>query len=109
MEILSHKAKAAVEMARANLLQAEVAWKRANREYDRLLKLKEVGLVTQQNLDDGADREGGHRSPDRSGKGSIEGDGGRSSAYSDPALQNNHPSPRRMASFHPGGSMWGTW
>ena len=24
-----------------------------NREYDRLLKLKEVGLVTQQNLDDG--------------------------------------------------------
>jgi membrane fusion protein, multidrug efflux system len=53
MEILSHKAQAAVEMAKANLLQAEVAWKRANREYDRLLKLKEVGLVTQQNLDDG--------------------------------------------------------
>lgn len=53
MEILSHKAQAAVEMAKANLLQAEVAWKRANREYDRLLKLKEVGLATQQNLDDG--------------------------------------------------------
>jgi RND family efflux transporter MFP subunit len=53
MEILSHKAQAAVEMAKANLLQAEVAWKRANREYDRLIKLKEVGLVTQQNLDDG--------------------------------------------------------
>jgi RND family efflux transporter MFP subunit len=53
MEILSQKAKAAVEMARANLLQAEVARKRANREYDRLLKLKEYGLVTQQNLDEG--------------------------------------------------------
>ena len=53
MEIISQKARAAVEMARANLLQAEVSGKRANREYDRLLKLKEVGLVTQQNLDEG--------------------------------------------------------
>jgi membrane fusion protein (multidrug efflux system) len=53
MEILSQKARAAVEMAKANLLQAEVAQNRAEREYDRLVKLKEVGLVTQQNLDDG--------------------------------------------------------
>ena len=53
MEIILQKARAAVEMAKANLLQAEVAGKRANREYERLLKLKEVGLVTQQNLDDG--------------------------------------------------------
>jgi multidrug efflux pump subunit AcrA (membrane-fusion protein) len=53
MEILFQKAKAAVEMSKANLLQTEVAGNRANREYDRLLKLKEVGLVTQQNLDDG--------------------------------------------------------
>jgi len=53
MEILFQKAKAAVEMSKANLLQAEVAGNRANREYDRLLKLKEVGLVTQQSLDDG--------------------------------------------------------
>lgn len=53
MEILSQKATAAVEMAKAGLLQTEVARKRANREYDRLLKLKEVGLVTQQNLDEG--------------------------------------------------------
>jgi RND family efflux transporter MFP subunit len=53
MEILLQKAKAAVEMAKANLLQAEVAGNRAQREYERLLKLKEVGLVTQQNLDDG--------------------------------------------------------
>jgi RND family efflux transporter MFP subunit len=53
MEILLQKAKASIEMARAGLLQAEVAWKRAEREYERLLKLKEVGLVTQQNLEDG--------------------------------------------------------
>ena len=53
MESLLQKAKAAVEMSKANLLQAEVAGNRANREHDRLLKLKEVGLVTQQNLDDG--------------------------------------------------------
>ncbi len=53
MEIVLQKAKAAVEMARANLLQAEVAGNRALREYNRLIKLKEFGLVTQQNLDDG--------------------------------------------------------
>jgi len=53
MEILLQKARAAVEMSKANLLQAEVAGNRAHREHDRLLKLKEVGLVTQQNLDDG--------------------------------------------------------
>lgn len=53
MEILLQKATAAVEMAKANLLQAQVAGNRTEREYDRLLKLKEAGLVTQQNLDDG--------------------------------------------------------
>jgi len=53
MEILLQKAGAAIEMAKANLLQAEVSGNRASREYDRLLKLKEVGLVTQQNIDDG--------------------------------------------------------
>jgi RND family efflux transporter MFP subunit len=53
MEIVLQKAKAAVEMAKANLLQAEVAGNRAEREYNRLIKLKEFGLVTQQNLDDG--------------------------------------------------------
>jgi RND family efflux transporter MFP subunit len=52
MEIILQKAKAAVEMAKANLLQAEVAGNRADREYERLLKLKGDGLVTQQNLDD---------------------------------------------------------
>ena len=53
MEIVLQKAKAAVEMAKANLLQAEVAGNRSEREYNRLFKLKEFGLVTEQNLDDG--------------------------------------------------------
>jgi membrane fusion protein, multidrug efflux system len=53
MEIISQRARASVELARAGLLQSEVAGKRADREYERLLKLKEVGLVTQQSLDDG--------------------------------------------------------
>ena len=53
IETVLQKAKAAVEMAKANLLQAEVAGNRAEREYNRLIKLKEFGLVTQQNLDDG--------------------------------------------------------
>ena len=53
IETVLQKAKAAVEMAKANLLQAEVAGNRAEREYNRQIKLKEFGLVTQQNLDDG--------------------------------------------------------
>jgi RND family efflux transporter MFP subunit len=53
MDILLQKARAAVEMAKSNLLQAEVGGNRANREYDRLLKLKEFGLATQQSLDEG--------------------------------------------------------
>jgi membrane fusion protein (multidrug efflux system) len=54
MEIMLQKARGAVETAKANLLQAEVAGSRANREYERLLKLKEFGLVTEQNLDEGS-------------------------------------------------------
>ena len=53
MEILLQKASAAVEMAKATLLQVEVAGNRATREYGRLVKLKELGVVTQQALDDG--------------------------------------------------------
>ena len=53
MEITSQRARASVELVRAGLLQSEVAGKKADREYERLLKLKEVGLVTQQSLDDG--------------------------------------------------------
>lgn len=53
IDVVLQKSQTAVELARANLLQAEVAANRADREYERLLKLKEFGLVTQQNLDDG--------------------------------------------------------
>jgi membrane fusion protein (multidrug efflux system) len=52
LELILRRSEALVEAAKANVLQAEVAENRANREYDRLTKLKEVGLVTQQNLDD---------------------------------------------------------
>jgi RND family efflux transporter MFP subunit len=52
IDVFLQKAKAAVEVAKANLLQAEVAEHRATREYDRAFKLKEEGLITQQNLDD---------------------------------------------------------
>lgn len=51
-ELVRKKAQTSVEIAKANLMQAEVAANRANREYERALKLKEVGLITQQNLDD---------------------------------------------------------
>ncbi len=51
-ELVLKKAQTAVEIAKANLMQAEVGANRANREYERGLKLKEVGLITQQNLDD---------------------------------------------------------
>jgi RND family efflux transporter MFP subunit len=51
-ELVLKKAQTAVEIAKANLMQVEVAANRANREYERALKLKEVGLITQQNLDD---------------------------------------------------------
>ncbi len=49
---LVRKAQAAVEASKAGLLQAEVGLRRSQREHQRLNKLKEVGLVTQQNLDD---------------------------------------------------------
>ena len=52
LDLVLRKSEAATEAAKANVLQAEVSENRANREYDRLTKLKEVGLVTQQNLDD---------------------------------------------------------
>ncbi|HWU37310.1 MAG TPA: efflux RND transporter periplasmic adaptor subunit [Candidatus Acidoferrum sp.] len=52
MDVLLHKNKATAELAKANLSQAEVAEHRAAREDDRASKLKEAGLITQQNLDD---------------------------------------------------------
>jgi len=47
------KMQANLESARAGLLEAEAAGGRAEREYERSRKLKESGLITQQNLEDG--------------------------------------------------------
>jgi RND family efflux transporter MFP subunit len=52
IEVAVQRSLAAVEVAKANLLQMEVGENRANREYDRAVKLKEEGLITQQALDD---------------------------------------------------------
>ncbi|HXE97162.1 MAG TPA: efflux RND transporter periplasmic adaptor subunit, partial [Dongiaceae bacterium] len=46
------RAEAGITSARANLVQAQVAANRAERELTRILKLKESGLATQQALDD---------------------------------------------------------
>jgi membrane fusion protein (multidrug efflux system) len=46
------RAEAALESARAGLAQAEVAGSRTERELNRILKLKESGLATQQAVDD---------------------------------------------------------
>lgn len=51
-DVVLQKARAAVEVAKANILQAEVSQNRANREFERAQKLKETGLITQQNFDD---------------------------------------------------------
>ena len=54
LELAIQRSEAAVEVSRANVVQAEVAQNRAEREHARFLKLKEAGLVTQQNLEDAA-------------------------------------------------------
>jgi membrane fusion protein, multidrug efflux system len=51
-KILLQKAEAGRGVARASLLQAEVEMARNEREYQRFLKMKEAGLVTQQSLDE---------------------------------------------------------
>ncbi|MHB8782093.1 MAG: efflux RND transporter periplasmic adaptor subunit [Desulfobacteria bacterium] len=51
-EVLLQKAKAAIEMAKAGLMEAEAADSRADREYDRAVKLQESGLLTRQGMDD---------------------------------------------------------
>ena len=53
-EVTLQKTRASLELARASALEAEVAARRADREYERAVKLKESGLVTQQALDDAA-------------------------------------------------------
>lgn len=51
-DLILQKAQAAVETARANLLQAQVTETRARREYERAIQLMEVGLITRQSLED---------------------------------------------------------
>jgi len=46
------RAEAGAEVAKAALAQAQVAATRSNRELERILKLKESGLATQQSVDD---------------------------------------------------------
>jgi len=46
------RAEAGIVSAKANLLQAQVAANRAERELTRIVKLKEAGLATQQSVDD---------------------------------------------------------
>jgi RND family efflux transporter MFP subunit len=52
LELMLQRGEAAIDGAKANVLQAEVGRNRAEREYARFVKMKEAGLVTQQNLDD---------------------------------------------------------
>ncbi len=51
-EVIVRRAESAVAMSDANLLEASATAGRADRELDRARKLKESGLITQQNLDD---------------------------------------------------------
>jgi membrane fusion protein, multidrug efflux system len=52
LDLMLRRLEASVEVARASLLQAEVARNRTERECSRIAKLREAGLVTQQSLDD---------------------------------------------------------
>ena len=52
IETIVQKAQAAVEVGKANLLQAEVGGNRAERELTRAQNLKEAGLITQQLFED---------------------------------------------------------
>ncbi|MBF0528026.1 MAG: efflux RND transporter periplasmic adaptor subunit [Deltaproteobacteria bacterium] len=49
---LLNKALAAVETAKANMVQAQVALQRSEREFQRAIKLRQSGSVSQQTLDD---------------------------------------------------------
>ncbi|HEY5996480.1 MAG TPA: efflux RND transporter periplasmic adaptor subunit, partial [Candidatus Deferrimicrobiaceae bacterium] len=51
-EVVVRRAESSVAMAKANLLESQAAANRADRELERAGKLKESGLITQQNLDD---------------------------------------------------------
>lgn len=51
-EVLLQKAKAGLEAAKAGLLEAQVRQRQAEREHQRTVELRQVGLATQQSLDD---------------------------------------------------------
>jgi membrane fusion protein (multidrug efflux system) len=53
-EAMVKRTEAAIQSARANLAQMEVAANRAERERARIIRLKEAGLATQQAVDDAA-------------------------------------------------------
>lgn len=52
LEATAKRAAAALESAKASYLQSQAGDRRATRELERMKKLKEAGLATQQNLDD---------------------------------------------------------
>jgi RND family efflux transporter MFP subunit len=52
LEATAKRAAAALESAKASYLQSQAGDRRANRELERMKKLREAGLATQQNLDD---------------------------------------------------------
>jgi len=51
-DIMLRKARAAADVIKAGLAEAQVESNKADREYERLSNLHEAGLVTRQNLDD---------------------------------------------------------
>jgi membrane fusion protein (multidrug efflux system) len=53
-ESMVKRTEAALELAKSSQLQARVADNRTRRELERMKKLKETGLATQQGLDDAA-------------------------------------------------------
>jgi len=60
-EALTKRTEAALESAKASLLQSRVAENRARRELERMKHLKDAGLATQQALDDaGTEAEAAH-------------------------------------------------
>ena len=53
-EAVLSKVKSALEMGQANLMEAKAAAQRADREFNRIVKLQESGLSTQQSVDEAA-------------------------------------------------------
>lgn len=67
----TREAEAGVKAARATFLQAETGAKRAARELDRTVKLKEAGLATQQQLDEARSAEEAARAAAEAAKAQV--------------------------------------